>query len=199
MSSSTRCEGTRHEEDSRLQELKKKKKTSIKALKKIYDEQGPNSEEFYHAIKNLINYLQYQYMGKIDEDCFNDCYVRILESFDYWNPEKSNIISWIHLVVRNKVSSFCYTTKKIQRESYEYNDVITQAKETNEIAIKDTIRSQISSMVNVNISTNDKEDLVDFLFFSREHPLYKSIIWDNETEESESWKNHGKKLNIAIQ
>jgi len=199
MSSSIRCEGTRPEEDLRLEELKKKKKTSIKALQKIYDEQGPTSEEFYHAIKNLINYLQYQYMGRIDEDCFNDCYVRILESFDYWDPKKSNIISWIHLVTRNKVSSFCYTTKKIQKESYEYNDVITKSEESDEIAVKDTIRSQIANMNSISISTKDKEGLVDILFFSQEHPLYKSIIWNNEDEESNSWKNHERKLNIAIQ
>lgn len=198
MSSSTQCKGTA-KKDKNLNKLKvSKDKITVKMLQSIYDAYGANSTEFYDAIKNLINFLQYQYMGRIDEDCFNDCYVRILESFDYWDRSKSNIISWVHLVVRNKVSSFCYTHMKKKREGYEYNDTITQGKDTDEIPVKDTLRTYIVNTRRLKISTSRLDDLVDILYFNQNHPIYKSTFWEKESEEF-ACLNRTNQLSITIQ
>ncbi len=198
MYSSTQCKDIR-KKDEKFERLKKSKdKITVKMLQSIYDLYGANSKEFYDAIKNLINFLQYKYMGRIDEDCFNDCYVRILESFDYFDPTRSNIISWIHLVVRNKVSSFCYTHTKKKRESYEYNDTVTCGNETDELAVKDTLRSFLINSGRVKVSTLIVDDLVDTLYFNQNHPLYKSSFWRDESEEILCLSKKSP-LNIVIQ
>ncbi len=92
---------------------------SRESLQRIYDTYGANSPEFYDAIKNLLVYLLNRYMNRYDEDCLGDCYVRLLDSFAYWDKSKSNIISWIHLVVRNKISAYCYNETKKMREGNE--------------------------------------------------------------------------------
>ena len=181
MSFSTPCKGIANDG---LDAIKKRLgKFSVPEVYSIYKMYGATSEEYFESIKHLIYSLQHKYMGRSDEDCFNDCYIRILESFEYWDESKSNIVSWIHLVVRNKISSFNYTKKKLLKEDYQYEDSITKGAQDKRLPAKDILRTFIKAPVRVSISTNDMDSLVEILYLTPTHPLAKSAVWESKQED----------------
>jgi len=183
------------------QDIVPKKKLSLKdqvesrkKLQKIYDVYGANSSEFYIEIKNLLIYLLNRYMGRYDEDCLGDCYVRLLESFKYWDKSKSNIISWIHLVVRNRISTYCYNETKKMREGYEYNDKITEGKQSNHTNVMDMLETQCKSLIRIHMDA--PKEFTCEVFYMEHHPFFKSSLW-SIYKEAYSWKKP-KKFNISM-
>jgi hypothetical protein len=67
-------------------------KHTVVTITKIYVEKGPLSTEFYEAIHNLLAYLQHRYIGSYDEDVQVDCYLRVIKSFEEYDPNRSRLI-----------------------------------------------------------------------------------------------------------
>lgn len=168
------------------------KKESRAKLQKIYEEKGANSEEFYEAIKNLLSYLMGRYLGRYDEDCLSECYLRLLDSFKYWDSSKSNIISWVHMVVRNKISAYCYTYKKNMNEGYAIVDNLTPSPSNNDIQVRDMLRTHATNLKRVDILIMD--DFYAEVFYRETHPFFRSALWEATKEKFKCQK----KFNIGI-
>jgi hypothetical protein len=188
MYSSTHCLNTETLEN----KITKKKIGSkglidINELMDIYNISGPNSNEFYFKIKNFIKYLMNKYLGRFDEDCEQECYAQLLESFKYWDPTRSNIVSWIHTVVRNKISSFRYTYKKTLREGYSLNEKdfdvrFDSSYDDKKTELLEHVRFFVANTKNIKITcTGDgSESFESSVFYFQDHPISKVSKWQIE-------------------
>jgi len=154
----------------------KKEKYSIKELQDIYDKYGPTSIQFFEQVKKLLIYLQHRYLNRYDLDCLHDCYVRLIESFQYWDPSRCNIVSWVHMVVRNRISSFCHSVKKKQKESGVLEDTIIDPYVYEGIHDRDKIRVFLTSFNRITIEGN--EDLSEVISTIPNHPITQGSLWE---------------------
>lgn len=156
---------------------KAEKDWSVRVLQQIYDEKGPNSPEFYEQVKRFLIFLQHKYMNHYDEDCLHDCYARLLESFEYWDSSKSNIVSWVHMVCRNRISSFCHTTKKRQKENGVLNEQMEGSFSLGNVESRDRINAYVSSFSTM-LFIPENEEVLKCLSILEEHPLFQASLWE---------------------
>ena len=179
---------------------------NVAVLREVFKKYGGESPEFEDQVRRFISFLMYRYMGCYDEDCHNDCYLRLLESFSYYNPTRCNIGSWVYTVVRNRVSSFLYWKQKILRESGTLSETMVAEGEgglSQEVLDGDEWTAALRGFLLVKIVPIDPAGNLDELVHccGGDHPLNRRVLWEKQlcrNRDLRSKRRRAKKL-IAIQ
>lgn len=99
--------------------MRKGSSESAKELTRIFAKDGLNNEEFYTHVIKFFWYLQKRYIGKRVPEMDNDFWAALVKSMEYYDPERLNIVSWVHTIGRGVCSSYNYHWKKRTNESPE--------------------------------------------------------------------------------
>jgi len=158
------------------------KKPGVKELTDAYNKHGPTSQEFFDVLKNFIFYLQHRYLGYVDEDLTSTSYIRVINSFEYYNPKDgANVGSWVFSVVRNQVSSFIYDKKKRMKESDDMLPILPDKKVTlmSDIQKKDEIHNYFSMFERITVVITDLSIIDELMIRGFEGFLHRDFLWEN--------------------
>lgn len=99
----------------------------VKELQSIFYEYGPRSKEFheqvYKFVYKIIQKHYFNFNNQLDkEDIIQLCFVRMYQSFDYFDPNKGNLATFIYYNVRNSILSDLLEKERINKITYHNND-----------------------------------------------------------------------------
>lgn len=156
-------------------------KTNLKEVVRVYNEFGPNSNEFVIHVTPYLRYLQMRLIGGFDRDFEQDCLIRLLKSFSYYDAECGiNLASWIFAVVRNKACSWRSKRRRIDRELVtdtpeEYiEDVYEEYGEVEE----DMARWFFNGMQKLTVKVTSPSIVDDTYTLGMQHPITRAVLWD---------------------
>jgi hypothetical protein len=162
-------------------------KHTVVTITKIYVEKGPLSTEFYEAIHNLLAYLQHRYIGSYDEDVQVDCYLRVIKSFEEYDPNRSNLVTWIHTIIRFYLSNVRYSiNKRLIREGTQLHDGMEGGYFDYEgVRERDRVATCISRLTRVKV-ISPNSDFSGDVSSNADHPLNIRALWEEDLCPSES-------------
>lgn len=137
-------------------EERQRTRFSVGDLKKAYDQYGPTSTEFCECVDNFIKFLQFKYIGRYSEDLQQQCYMKLFESFSYYNQDRLNIASWVYTIVRNQISGWLYKEKQGAHHSEDGLDEIGDEVDDSEMMDGDFSVAIFSSFKRVVFITGKK-------------------------------------------
>jgi len=166
------------------------KRDTLVQLVNVYNKHGYNSNEFIKHITPYLKYLQHRLIGRTDNDFEQDCLIRLLDSFRYYDPICGvNLASWIFTVVRNRASSWRAKSKRLQRENgYLSDDLIEQViaepeqrDETEPMLFgeEDVCHWFFLSMKKVKIDIEPGMIHDDLMVLGKNNPLVRAVMWGN--------------------
>lgn len=90
------------------------RKKQEKFVRGVLDYYGLNSSEFYFVIQVLVVVLLARY-NCFDEDTYQNCMVKVFDVVRHFDPSKGGIVSFIHCIVRDRVTLYRHYRKKHNR------------------------------------------------------------------------------------
>lgn len=156
-------------------------KNNLKEVVRVFNEYGPKSNEFINHVTPYLRYLQTRLIGRVDEDFEQDCLIRLLDSFSYYDAECGiNLASWIFAVVRNKACSYRSKKRRIDREFVtdtpeEYMDELYE--EYGEIE-EDMARWFFDGMQKLTVKVVTPSIVDDTYSLGMQHPITRAVLWD---------------------
>lgn len=167
----------------------------IRLLTRLYREHGSNSPEFYAQVHRFIIYLQYRFLHQYSEDCQHDCYIRLVEALRYYDPKKispktgkpTNLGTFCFTVIRNRISSFSYTTRKHQREG----GTIPESAEAlnpdmDALEERDEVEDALRRLPRVAVEFLAPVEAGDVLAWPEDHPLRLRMAWERHSAQRPS-------------
>lgn len=168
------------------------KKSSL-GLLGIYRKYGLESLEFYNYSKGFFEYVIRRYNNQVyDEDIHHFCYLRVLESAlygfkdkegifhpPYYNPKKTNLVTFVFSTIRNAVSSLKYRESK-RVDNFE---VLTEVKEDENIDFDWYQNLDYEDKKLEYGKTIGVEKISTIRGLPSDNPIVKTILW--ETAKSE--------------
>ena len=163
-------------------------KESLRELVEVYGEHGHDSNEFVIHVIPYLNYLQMRLLGYVDDDFRQECLVRILDSFRYYDAECGvNVASWVFSVVRNKASSWRGKKKRLQRESVfldegMLDDVPEGVEDSWEQSLfreEDMCRWFVSALSRVTLEVDSESIVEDMTGLGMESVLVRGMMWSS--------------------
>ncbi len=156
-------------------------RTNLKEVVRVFNEYGPNSNEFVKHVTPYLRYLQGRLIGGLDEDFEQDVLIRLLESFSYYDAECGiNLASWIFAVVRNKASSYRSKMKKRGREiCTDINEETVPEPEQEYAEIEEDFASwYFDGMRRLDVKVASDSIVEDTYSLGNEHPITRGVLWD---------------------
>ena len=157
-------------------------KHNLSEVIRVFNEHGPNSNEFVVHVTPYLRYLQGRLLGGVDEDFEQECLVRLLESFEYYDAECGiNLASWIFAVVRNKASSWRSKQRRRGREvATEIQEETVPEPEQEDYGEieEDMARWFFDGMRRLKVKLVTPSIVDDTYSLGMEHPITRSVLWD---------------------
>lgn len=161
-------------------------KESLKELVNVYSQHGHDSNKFVTHVIPYLNYLQMRLLGYVDDDFRQECLVRILDSFRYYDAECGvNVASWIFSVVRNRASSWRGKSKRLQRVSVFLDDGMLEevqeehvdSREQSLFREEDMCRWFVSALSRVNLEVESDSIVDDMTGMGMESVFVRGMMW----------------------
>jgi len=153
-----------------------------KELKRIYEKYGDvNNEEFYQCVHKFLYFLQHRYIGERVPEIDGDFWGRLVQSMEYYDPEKTNIVTWVHTIGRNVCSSYNYQKEKRSKEEHEGLETI-QHEEAHEpldfLLLDPDILGKVFTLGNLKSKSRDLVKLGKKLInLPDENPIKRHLQW----------------------
>ena len=155
------------------------------------------SSEFYYRLEGFIKTSIRKYGNEeqcYDEDLPIQIYNKIIEAIDnYYDPEKANIVTFLHKVLFNHIKLRAYHVNKYKdgnfySKFYTYDNIIksiTRNLSINDLISLDNYFNNLKYIkINQDFKNFLKQDLIKLA--PKNNILFKAIIWELfQTEEDE--------------
>jgi len=148
---------------------------------------GELSEQFYFVVQAFVFYVMLRYGLYWDEDVFQEAFLSIYEKVKYWDKSKGSLLSFLHSLIRDKVSQKKYDTLKMLVGFKELEDsvlcegLMEEGRDTDNLldhSDNTLLRMFLTELAN-KITKSAREEVIESILGGIDTIYRRAVLWES--------------------